>query len=120
MIRLAIIGAGSMAGEHAKHYGRIEGVEVVAVCDRDFPKAQAFAERHGIADVYQDLDAMLARDDIHAVSNVTPDGVHKVTSLAAIAAGKHILCEKPWPPTPRMPMRWPPPPRPLTSSTWST
>ncbi|MFP3480587.1 Gfo/Idh/MocA family oxidoreductase, partial [Burkholderia sp. SIMBA_057] len=77
MIRLAIIGAGSMAGEHAKHYGRIEGVEVVAVCDRDFPKAQAFAERHGIADVYQDLDAMLARDDIHVVSNVTPDGVHK-------------------------------------------
>ena len=95
MIRIAIIGAGSMAGEHAKHYGRIEGVEVVAVCDRDYPKAQAFAERHGIADVYQDLDAMLARDDIHAVSNVTPDGVHKVTSLAAIAAGKHILCEKP-------------------------
>ncbi|MEE3111977.1 MAG: Gfo/Idh/MocA family oxidoreductase, partial [Pseudomonadota bacterium] len=95
MIRIAIIGAGSMAGEHAKHYGRIEGVEVVAVCDRDYPKAQAFAERHGIADVYQDLDSMLARDDIHAVSNVTPDGVHKATSLAAIAAGKHILCEKP-------------------------
>ena len=43
MIRIAIIGAGSMAGEHAKHYGRLEGVEVVAVCDRDFPKAQAFA-----------------------------------------------------------------------------
>ena len=85
MIRIAIIGAGSMAGEHAKHYGRLEGVEVVAVCDRDFPKAQAFAERHGIADVYQSLDDMLARDDIHAVSNVTPDGVHKATSLAAIA-----------------------------------
>jgi len=66
MIRIAIIGAGSMAGEHAKHYGRLEGVEVVAVCDRDFPKAQAFAERHGIADVYQSLDDMLARDDIHA------------------------------------------------------
>jgi predicted dehydrogenase len=95
MIRLAIIGAGSMAGEHAKHFGRLEGIEVVAVCDPDHGKAQAFAEHYGIADVYQDLEAMLARDDIHAVSNVTPDGVHKATSLAAIAAGKHILCEKP-------------------------
>lgn len=94
-MRLAIIGAGSMAGEHAKHFGRLPGVEVVAVCDRDGDRARAFAERHGIAAAYGDLDAMLARDDILAVSNATPDGVHKATSLAAIAAGKHILCEKP-------------------------
>ncbi|GGX92347.1 oxidoreductase [Litchfieldella qijiaojingensis] len=95
MIRLAIIGAGSMAGEHAKHFGALEGVEVVAVCDLDADKARGFADRHGIAAVYTDLEAMLARDDIQAVSNVTPDGVHKAISLAAIAAGKHILCEKP-------------------------
>ncbi|MCH4563980.1 MULTISPECIES: Gfo/Idh/MocA family protein [Halomonas] len=95
MIRLAIIGAGSMAGEHAKHFKALEGVEVVAVCDLDGDKVRAFAEQHGIPEAYTDLDAMLARDDIQAVSNVTPDGVHKATSLAAIAAGKHILCEKP-------------------------
>ncbi|EPC02709.1 oxidoreductase [Litchfieldella anticariensis FP35 = DSM 16096] len=95
MIKLAIIGAGSMAGEHAKHFKAIEGVEVVAVCDLDGDKARAFAEQHGIAEVSTDLAAMLARDDIQAVANVTPDGAHKVTSLAAIAAGKHILCEKP-------------------------
>lgn len=95
MIRLAVIGAGSMAGEHAKHFGRLAGVEVVAVCDVDSARAQAFAERHGIPHAYTDLAAMLARDDIQAVSNATPDGVHKASSLAAIAAGKHILCEKP-------------------------
>ena len=95
MIRLAIIGAGSMAGEHAKHFSRIEGVEVVAVCDMELAKARDFAGRFGIADAYDDLEAMLAREDIQAVSNVTPDGVHKRTSLAAITAGKHILCEKP-------------------------
>jgi predicted dehydrogenase len=95
MIRLAIIGAGSMAGEHAKHFGRLSGVEVVAVCDLDGDKVRAFADTHGIPGAYTDLEAMLAREDIQAVSNVTPDGVHKATSLAAIASGMHILCEKP-------------------------
>ncbi|MDN3556492.1 Gfo/Idh/MocA family protein [Halomonas maura] len=94
-MRLAIIGAGSMAGEHARHFRSLDGVEVVAVCDMDGDRARAFAERHGIPDAHADLGAMLARDDIQAVSNATPDGVHKATSLAAIAAGKHILCEKP-------------------------
>ncbi|MFC3282238.1 Gfo/Idh/MocA family protein [Litchfieldella rifensis] len=95
MIKLAILGAGSMAGEHVRHYRSLDGCEVVAVCDLDADKARAFADAHGIADVYTDLAAMLARNDIQAVSNVTPDGAHKSTSLAAIAAGKHILCEKP-------------------------
>lgn len=94
-MRLAIIGAGSMAGEHARHFTALDGVEVVAVCDLDGDRVRAFAEEHGIPGAYTDLGAMLARDDIQAVSNVTPDGVHKATSLAAIAAGKHILCEKP-------------------------
>ncbi len=94
-MRLAIIGAGSMAGEHAKHFRALDGVEVVAVCDLDGDKARAFAEAHDIPEAHSDLTAMLARDDIQAVSNVTPDGVHKATTLSAIAAGKHILCEKP-------------------------
>ncbi|MDR5859500.1 Gfo/Idh/MocA family protein [Halomonas eurihalina] len=94
-MRLAIIGAGGMAGQHAQRFQEIANVEVVAVCDLDGDKAHTFAAEHGISAVYTDLGAMLARDDIDAVSNVTPDGVHKATTLAAIAAGKHVLCEKP-------------------------
>ncbi|MFM9270058.1 Gfo/Idh/MocA family protein [Halomonas elongata] len=94
-MRLAIIGAGGMAGEHAKRFHALGDVEIVAVCDLDGDKARVFAETHGIPEACSDLAAMLARDDIDAVSNVTPDGVHRATSLAAIAAGKHILCEKP-------------------------
>ncbi|WP_249260676.1 Gfo/Idh/MocA family protein [Halomonas caseinilytica] len=94
-MRLAIIGAGGMAGQHAQRFQEIADVEVVAVCDLDGDKAHTFAAEHGISAVYTDLEAMLARDDIDAVSNVTPDGVHKATTLAAIAAGKHVLCEKP-------------------------
>ncbi|WP_236551393.1 Gfo/Idh/MocA family oxidoreductase [Billgrantia tianxiuensis] len=48
MIRLAIIGAGSMAGEHATQFQALEGVELVAVCDVDGGRAQAFAARHAI------------------------------------------------------------------------
>ena len=120
MIRLAIIGAGSMAGEHAKHFSRIEGVEVVAVCDMELAKARDFAGRFGIADVYDDLETMLARHDILAVGNVTLDGVHKLTSLAVIAAGKHILCEKPLATNANDAMQWPRRPRLPTSSIWST
>ncbi|WP_275286264.1 Gfo/Idh/MocA family protein [Halomonas elongata] len=94
-MRLAIIGAGGMAGQHAQRFQEIADVEVVAVCDLDGDKARTFAEAHDIPEAYADLATMLARDDIQAVSNATPDGVHKATSLAAIAAGKHILCEKP-------------------------
>lgn len=95
MIRLAIIGAGKMASGHARHFQALDDVEVVAVCDVDGDRARAFAECHGIASAYGDLSAMLAREDIQAVSNATPDGEHKATTLAAIAAGKHVLCEKP-------------------------
>lgn len=95
MIRLAILGAGGMAAEHARQFNAMDNVDVVAVCDLDVAKARDFAHQHGIADVHDDLIEMLAREDIQAISNVTPDGVHKATSLAAIAAGKHVLCEKP-------------------------
>nr|WP_297459384.1 Gfo/Idh/MocA family oxidoreductase [uncultured Halomonas sp.] len=95
MIRLAIIGAGGMAAQHVRQFNAIDACEIVAVCDVAEDKARAFAVEHAIPAVYAQLDEMLARDDIDAVANVTPDAFHKPTSLAAIAAGKHVLCEKP-------------------------
>ena len=86
----------------------------MAVCDRDLAKAQAFAEHHGIPTCIKTSMPCWLRDDIHAVSNVTPDGVHKATSLAAIAAGKHILCEKPLATNAQGAHEWRPLLRPLT------
>lgn len=95
MIRIGIVGTGGMAGGHAEAFRRIRGCKLVAACDIHRKVARAFARRYGIAEVYTDIDEMLASSEIDAVSNATPDAAHASTSLKAIALGKHIFCEKP-------------------------
>lgn len=95
MIRLGIIGAGAMGGHQARKFSEIPGCQLVAVCDVDAARAQDFAATHGIGQVYSDADEMLAEADLDAVTVVTPDKFHKAAALKVIAAGKHILCEKP-------------------------
>ena len=95
MIRIGIIGAGGMGNAQAREFGKLKGCKVVAVCDVDPAKAKALAREHGVAHTYSDVDTMLQKAEIDAVSNITPDGLHKEVALKAIAAGKHILSEKP-------------------------
>lgn len=73
----------------------VDGVDVVAVAARDRNRAEAFAEEHGIAQVYDSYDALLADPAIDAVYNPLPNSAHGEWSLRALAAGKHVLCEKP-------------------------
>ncbi len=86
-----------MAGAHARMFTDIRGCKLVGACDIDRKKAEAYAETHGIpaAGVFTDVDEMLASVEIDAVSNVTSDAFHAPLSLKCIAAGKHVLCEKP-------------------------
>jgi len=95
MIRIGIIGAGGMGNAQAREFGKVDGCKVVAVCDVDRRKAEAVARAHKIRRVYADVDELLAKANVDAVSNVTPDVLHKSVALRAIAAGKHILSEKP-------------------------
>ncbi len=95
MIKLAIVGTGGMAHSHAKAFSAIKGCKLVAACDVVRERAQAFADKHGIPEVYADVDEMLAQSKMDAVSVVTPDAAHAAISLKAIAQGKHVLCEKP-------------------------
>ena len=95
MIRIAIVGTGGMANAHAQAYAKIKGCKLVAGCDVIPERAKAFAERHGIPNAYGDVDEMLADVEFDALSNVTSDAAHAPVSLKAIAAGKHVLCEKP-------------------------
>lgn len=94
-VRIGILGTGGMAAAHAQSYAKIPRCRVVACCDIDTGKARAFAEKHGIAHTFPRLEDMLAGDGVDAVSVVTPDGFHCEASLAALKAGKHVLCEKP-------------------------
>ena len=71
-------------------------VVVAAVAARDVSRAQAFAAKHGVARVHGSYEALLADPDIDAVYNPLPNGLHGKWTRAALAAGKHVLCEKPF------------------------
>ncbi len=75
---------------------RTEGWEVTAICARTSQKVQAAAEEHEIPNVFTDFRDLVASDQIDAVAVVTPPVAHAEPTLAAIAAGKHVLCEKPF------------------------
>ena len=94
-IRLAVLGTGSMAANHARLFQSDARVDVVATADVDQARAKSFAEKHGIANAFGSLDALLAWGKFDAVTNVTPDAVHHPTTMKIIAAKKHVLCEKP-------------------------
>jgi len=95
-LRFALVGAGMIGGVHAKALSELPDVaELVAVVDSDAAKAQALAGRYGTAAATADLDAVLRRDDIDAVSICTPSGLHADGAVAALDAGKHVVVEKP-------------------------
>jgi predicted dehydrogenase len=70
---MAIVGAGTWGENHARIYQAHPMAEPVAICDQNMAKAQALAERLGIAEVYQDYQVMLRQCDCDAVAIVTPD-----------------------------------------------
>jgi predicted dehydrogenase len=71
-------------------------VVVAAVAARDASRAHAFATKHGIPRVHENYDALIADPDLDAVYNPLPNGLHGRWTRAALAAGKHVLCEKPF------------------------
>jgi predicted dehydrogenase len=71
-------------------------VVVAAVAARDVSRAQAFAAKHGIARAHDSYEALIADPDLDAVYNPLPNGLHGRWTRAALAAGKHVLCEKPF------------------------
>ena len=95
MIRVGIVGTGGMAHGHARVFSAITGVKIAACCDIDRPKAEAFARTWNIPRIYADYDEMLESEDLDALSNVTVDIMHAPISLAAIARGIPVFCEKP-------------------------
>ncbi len=94
-VRLAILGTGRMADFHAERFQEVPDCAIVAAVDVDQARAEAFCKKHGIATAYTSLEEVLARADIDAVSNVTPDAFHAPLSIKCLQAGKHVLCEKP-------------------------
>ena len=93
-IRIGIVGAGGMTAYHIPGF-RNAGADVVAVADPNATAARACAAKFKIGQTYGSVEAMLAAEDIDAVSIITPNRFHAPVTLAALKAGKHVFCEKP-------------------------
>lgn len=94
-IRVLILGTGGMAKAHAEAYARMKGVKVVAGIDTNPDNLSTFCKTHKIPHGFASVAEALAWGEFDAVSNVTPDAIHHITTLPMLAAGKHVLCEKP-------------------------
>ena len=96
-VRIGILGAARIAPMAlVRPATRVPGAKVVAVAARDQTRAQAFATKHGVPRVLPSYDAVIDDPDIDAVYNPLPNALHAEWTLKAIAAGKHVLCEKPF------------------------
>lgn len=90
-----IIGSGMIADYHARAIRDAAGARLIGVAGRNAATTQALAEKYGASFHTTDLTALLARPDLAVVCIATPSGAHLEPALAAIAAGKHVVVEKP-------------------------
>ena len=95
VLRIGIIGAGTISAYHMNGYKALPNTKLCAICDLNAEAAKARAEEFGVEKVFTDYHDILNDPDIDAVSIVTPTFTHRQIVLDAIAAGKHALCEKP-------------------------
>ena len=94
-LQWGILGAGNISSQWVLSLRACPGAEVTAVAARDLERAQGFASRHGIGSAYDNYEEMANAPDVDIVYVGTITRLHKEHSLLCIAAGKHVLCEKP-------------------------
>ncbi|WP_019240219.1 MULTISPECIES: Gfo/Idh/MocA family protein [Bacillus] len=94
-INVGIVGCGSIAQHrHLPEYDANQLVQIMAVCDPNEERAIMVGQKYG-AKYYTNYHCLLENQDIDAVSICTPNFLHAEISIAALRAGKHVLCEKP-------------------------
>ncbi|MER6418805.1 Gfo/Idh/MocA family oxidoreductase [Streptomyces sp. NPDC001137] len=94
-LRIGVLGAARITGRALIDPARTTGHRVVAVAARDRSRAEAFAAEHGVERVADSYAALLADPEVEVVYNPLANGLHGPWNLAALAAGKHVLSEKP-------------------------
>jgi predicted dehydrogenase len=94
-LRVGVIGTGGIANAHIAGYQKTEGVELFAACDVIKERVEAVQEKHGFTHAFTDYEQMLKLPELDVVSICTPPFAHKAPTIAALEAGKHVLCEKP-------------------------
>lgn len=95
-VRWGILGTGGITGKFVTGARRSSAVEIVAVGSRDAERASGFAAEHGIPRNHGSYEGLLADPEVEAVYVALPNSLHHPWTLRALAAGKHVLCEKPY------------------------
>lgn len=95
-LRIGLLGAARISRKAMAEVARAEGVRLVAIAARDRERAEEFAGRHGVERVVGSYADVIRLPDVEAVYNPLPNVLHGPWNLQAIAAGKHVLAEKPF------------------------
>lgn len=92
---VAVVGCGVGRSHVAAFSAHPDKFRVVAVCDPNEERLAAAAEEHGVERRVRDFGELLRMDDIEIIDLATPPFLHREQALAALAAGRHVVCEKP-------------------------
>jgi len=96
-IRIGVLGAARITpAALIKPAAKLANVEIVRVAARNRTRAQEFADEHGIANVSDSYEQLIEADDVDVVYNPLPMSLHAEWTIAALRAGKHVFCEKPF------------------------
>jgi predicted dehydrogenase len=94
--RVAIVGLGIGRAHLEEGYSQLKDLyEVTVLCDLDQARLDEVGDTFGVAKRIKDFDALLQMDDVDIIDICTPPSLHLQQSLKALAAGKHVICEKP-------------------------
>lgn len=94
-LKVAVIGAGYWGPNLARNFAMSTDWDLVAICDKDLDRATALARKTGQPAVTDSVEQLLERFEVDAVAIATPARTHYPIAMAAIAAGKHVVVEKP-------------------------
>jgi predicted dehydrogenase len=100
MLKVGVIGVGGIARIHMPGWAASEHAEVVAGCDIDEAVLQKWGKAHNIKKLATDSADLITDPDLDIIDVCTPNNYHAPLTIAALEAGKHVLCEKPLAPTP--------------------
>ncbi len=95
-VRIGVIGLGIMGEQYTRIYSAHPLAEVTAVCNRSQPRLDEIGDKYGVKTRYTNYEDLLNDKSVDAVCIATPDFAHYEPVKAALSAGKHILCEKPF------------------------
>jgi predicted dehydrogenase len=99
-LKVGVVGVGGIANSHMPGWAASEHAEVVAGSDISTAALKRWGERHGVTKLVSDPKELFSNKGIDIIDVCTPNNYHAPISIAALNAGKHVICEKPLAPKP--------------------